>query len=389
MKNLKKVMRIVFIFFLMVFLGACTSSLKVISVKNDTKIKKEGVFYFLPKTMIAIDVSIKETRYFKGPFFEYSSKFTGINNVIQENKVEYSLQNIKYNVFSIPDTSKLYYIQTSKLAKKDKFIIDLDDNGNILALNCDSNFVNNNLNNYKNIKNISQNVNFDDFEHFAVGNTQVRTDTIIEKMIVDTITIEKQILQHKIIEKSLEDKARDAANYIELIADNKMKLISGYQEVNYDKNTLALMILELDKQLMDYTSLFTGKTFEQDLTFQIIIDPSKIEKNAFLFSINSNSGLGFSKNNLVLANNYYYSIIPENYTEAIPAFSKMEKKKSYSGLLYSIPETCVLNIFNGNANLIISEKVFISQLGTIGILPKNVKKIIFNPLNGSIKHIEK
>ena len=114
-------------------------------------------------------------------------------------------------------------------------------------------------------------------------------------MIVDTITIEKQILQHKIIEKSLEDKARDAANYIELIADNKMKLISGYQEVNYDKNTLAMMILELDKQLMDYTSLFTGKTFEQDLTFQIIIDPSKIEQNDFLFSINSNSGLILTK----------------------------------------------------------------------------------------------
>ena len=67
------------------------------------------------------------------------------------------------------------------MAKKDNFIIDLDDNGNILALNCDGDFVNNSSNNYKNIKNISQNVNFDDFEHFAVGNTQVRTDTIIEK----------------------------------------------------------------------------------------------------------------------------------------------------------------------------------------------------------------
>ena len=382
-------MRISIFILLIISLSAC-HPFRVIPVHGDSKLKKEGVFYYLPETRLIVDITVKETHYLKGPFSQYSAKFTGISNVITENKTEYAIEDMELNSFAVPDTSKLFYIETGQMKNKDEFLLSLNEYGCITALNVsltetsDENSMN--AENESNNSTLPVNVGF---EHFATGNTQVKTDTIIEKIILDTVTIEKQILQHSIIEKSLEDKAKDAADYIRLISENKMNLISGYQEVDYDLSTFNAMLGEINRMQQEYLTLFTGKTVEYTRHYRIYIDPDKAVENNFIFSFYSTEGVSETEDSLFTDNMYYYQLIPEDRTNAVTTTISNTKKNKNKGLACNIPETCVFIIKNGNGTVMLMEKVAVCQLGAIIYLPSSIRQILLDPASGSVRRIEK
>jgi len=63
-----------------------------------------------------------------------------------------------------------------------------------------------------------------------------KVDTIIRKINVDTMTVERQYYKRTMIEKTPEQKAQEAADFITKIKDNRFTLISGTSEVNYKGN---------------------------------------------------------------------------------------------------------------------------------------------------------
>jgi len=385
-------MRYGILFLLLIGLGAC-STMRVIPVHSGTKLNKEGVFYYLPKTTITVDVTVKETRYFKGPFAQYSAKFTGISNVISENKTESEVAGIKVATMSQPDTSKLFYICTKGLKDKEPFSLVLSETGCIIGLNTDNDEHRTEAVNESNLAgNVNEgHISSAGFELPATSNTRIKTDTIIEKIILDTVTIEKQILQHSIIEKSMEDKAKDAADYISLISENKMNLLAGLQEVDYNQATFTSMLNELDAMLADYLNLFTGKSVEKTRQFSFQIEPGMTagSEPQFLFSFNDQLGLADAFQDSLSAVNYYYLLIPVHRTEAIDQVNSNMKHRKNKGLAYNIPEECTLMILNEENEIVFSQKIKVCQLGTTDYLPADMRQIRFNAADGSVNVIKK
>ena len=79
--------------------------------------------------------------------------------------------------------------------------------------------------------------------------------------------MERQYLKRTIVEKSPDQKAKEAADFIAKIKDNRFNLISGYQEVNYNKETLEYMDSQLKVLEKEYLKLFTGISIHKTLTF--------------------------------------------------------------------------------------------------------------------------
>lgn len=369
------------------------NSLNVSQVDSNSKIKHGGVFYYLPKTVVHVDVTVKETHFLKGPFSQFSAKFTGISNVITENSFEYSIESVDATPASIPDTSKLYYIDSHSLKNRDDFGLWLTVNGCIGGLNLSKKERTDGSpmmeNGSRNIG--ASNSEFEAFEYFATGNTRVKTDTIFEKIILDTITIEKQILQHSIIEKSLEDKAKDAADYIKLISENRMNLIAGYQEVDYNQATFERMLAELDDLMQEYMTLFTGKKIENTYHYRFTIVPENAMKNnsRFLFSFFTSEGIGNEPDSLFVDNMYYYRLVPGEKSIGISkalSNSKLPKKK---GLAYNIPEEATLVIEKGSGEVMFSAVIPVCQYGITAFLPTNLRQVKFKPETGSVEYIER
>lgn len=358
---------------------------------NDVQ-RKEGVFYFLPKTLLQVDVTVRETRFLKGPYAQYSAKFTGISNVITENSSKYSIEGLSVSSMSMADTSKLYYIYTRGWSKKLPFQLTLCENGCIAGFNVPEQSVIAGYGEVSGATSDDGNANESEtFSFFATENTRIKTDTILERIILDTVTIEKQILQHSIIEKTAEDKARDAADYIKLIAENKMNLIAGYQEVDYNSTTFQMMLAELDKLTKDYLALFTGKTVEYSRHYRFTIDPTQsgTTQPEFLFSFYNNDGLRLEQDSLFTENMYYYEIKAGHTGQRLCDATTEDGKIRNHGLFYNIPADATLIITNGNGNVVFSQAVSVAQMGVVMQLPASMRKVLFVPASGGIKQLAK
>ena len=81
-----------FFLFIPVFLTAQISVSKIDASFNPGN--KDGIVYALPRTLIQVDVLVKQKELLAGPLRNYAEKYLGITNYISENAFEYSIEEI-------------------------------------------------------------------------------------------------------------------------------------------------------------------------------------------------------------------------------------------------------------------------------------------------------
>lgn len=241
--------------------GHAEEYVKVHKVDANTNVKfNSGAYYYLPKTVLDVDFKLKKTYRIKGPYAAYASKYLGIENVITSNSTTYDIVDAKINTHPVVDTNQVFFIELPQ--NSDTFFINPEmklyfDNGAYVNSRVQPNRQQQEMKISSSVEDYSST-----FKYFADDNLFETVDTVIEKVEMDTITIEKTVFKKKIVEKSLEQKAKEAANYIQELKKQRMNLLTGYQEIAYDYETIKYMASELEKIEKEYIELFTGVTRE-------------------------------------------------------------------------------------------------------------------------------
>ena len=374
----------------MLFVSAC-STIKVHHVEKNEKLPKlNGVFYSLPKTAISVEVTVYKTYKIKGPYSIYANKYLSLSNIINENSVSYSLDEIKMNSYSIPDPDQYYFVESAKgCKKKNPLLLELTEAGFINSINRSSELkaTSNTLSSsFEANEEFTQPVN-----QFSVNMNIAETfDTIIEKVILDTITIEKKVLKKKFVEKTLEQKAKEAADFIMLVKESNFNLLNGYSEVNYSKESLEYMNEELKKTETEYLNLFTGITVKHQLKYYFTYIPdfygNSIELPLFSFSEKE----GVTDTSSSKGESVYLSVNRSGNTNLISDFidKKTNIKQKTHSFYYRIPEYGKFSaIYKGKEKA--EANILINQFGAISELPANKNlKILFYPNSGAIKSVE-
>ncbi|MBU0489747.1 MAG: DUF4831 family protein [Bacteroidetes bacterium] len=107
---------------------------------------------------------------------------------------------------------------------------------------------------------------------FLTNSLKEKIDTIIERIQVDSMVIEKKSYRTNLIDKSDQDFASEIADKIFNLRKFRMELISGELETPYPGASLTLMLAELDRMIEENLDLFTGTT------------EASIEKHHFAFT---------------------------------------------------------------------------------------------------------
>ena len=71
----------------------------------------EGAVYFLPKTAIAVTVTVEKTTYTPGDFCQYSERYLRIKGVSPTPSVSYRITAIRQQAVAVADTSKRYAVK--------------------------------------------------------------------------------------------------------------------------------------------------------------------------------------------------------------------------------------------------------------------------------------
>ncbi len=362
---------------------------KVYPVKSGTDLgDKPGIFYALPQTWIKVDIVVNKTEYLAGPYAEFAGKYLDLEDVSTNDYNEFVISDVKLSTVAKPDPDNFYFVEVDdKILKENKAVlISLSESGLPSGINGSlSEAATKELSKGM----IGEESAYQDlFQYFAETNLYEKSDTIIRKVLVDTISVVKMYLEKRWVEKSSEQKAVEAANKISKIRENRYNLITGYQEIPYEAGAISYMHQELKNLENEYMSLFTGITIEKTISYSFTVlpepDDSSGEMPVCIFSERS----GVKDLNAAGGQRVYVRFetneTNQNLISAIKAREQMATENH--GFYYRIPATSLVTL-EVNDDIVLRANLQIAQFGTVSYLPSSITAVQFYPETGGIKNL--
>ncbi len=354
---------------------------------------KDGVFYSLPRTVVKVDVKIDRMENYKGPYADFALRLLGLKNVVAENTVDYKISSISITTYPEPDPDQYYFVELGeKVSKGESGILSLSDAGVILGT------LPGNLDTTGRVMIVpkpeepgagtDKDAFGELFKYSADVSVFEKVDTIIRKINIDTMTVERQYYKRTMVEKSPEQKAKEAADFISKIKENRFNLISGTQEVNYNRETLEYMDNQLKTMEKEYLKLFTGISLHKSLNFsyKYIPTPNQINTEIPIFKFLKSKGvidLDEPGGKVVTI-----KIQRVGNTNTVGNYLKKAIKDSkVQGFSYRIPELARISVKLDEETQEESQ-CLLSQLGVVTNLPANKWKVQFHKETGGIKGLE-
>ena len=376
--------------FIAVFVGCDTYKYNVLKVDKASEPPKSfGLYYSLPRNVITIDITVTKTDKIAGPYAAYASKYLGIKNALKTNTTSYDLTDIKINTYSEPDPDQFYFIDLGKMnaTKSRSIMMSLSEAGLIQDFNDNSDEAV--MQEHKEEMKKDRIDYTQTFKYFADANLKEMVDTLIEKISVDTLILEKQVLKRSLVEKTMEEKAKEAADFILHVQDQRFDILTGAQEVAYSEATISLMNNELKALEEEYMELFVGITNTSTFHYRYYYLPESEVYNASIPLFKFSTSMGIMAEDASGGDLVFIKVDRARNTMNLEDFiaKNNPEKEEKRGLYYRIPEYSKFTIMQGDISK--AEASFlISQFGVIGYLPPKYTKLQLYPNTGAIRKID-
>lgn len=361
------------------------AQINVVPVGSDTAPDQfEGFYYSLPKTLVSVEVWVDETEQLQGPFADYAGRMLGISDVIKNSNRSYVISGINLSIFQEADPAQFYFV---RMPLKGGVTLDLVMNHDATLRSLQARETDSKKKASARIANIDPSRSFVDV---SLPDVVEKIDTVVSRVTVDTLTFERITFPKTYIEKSPEQKARQAADFILKLEEDRQKLISGFQEVNYSMESIRYMNEQMKVLQNDYLALFKGKSriTTTRLAFVFIPEEGSENKPLTLFRFDRNKGVLDKNSTEGEQVTIQFSSLKLTAGVKIHAPNRKSDKRAAIGLYYRIPEKAAFVIRKGSETL--AEKDFlVSQLGVVSSLPaRGVSVIEMHPQTGSIMRLK-
>ncbi len=348
-----------------------------------------GFFYSLPQTVLYIDLKVSKTEYFRGPYADYAERLLGLKNVVYENKTVYQIEDVRVRTGSERNPNLNFFVQPNNSDIKLSFY-----SGYVLqGVNCEERLITTASAPVSDFDKVEKHADISGlFQKFVDLNLYEQVDTVLSRVKKDTIYVEEKTVKTKTVEKTPQKKAEDLAEQLTKLKENRMNLLTGFQEVNYDPKSLEYMNTELQNQEDEYIRLFTGVTRKNSDIVSFELRPKKTDNqngNGYTYTICRISSQKGIVDTLADGEDIVVSIIPLNETAKIAEFYKKnrnQESKQKTGFYYQIPEQSTVDVTLKNKT-IKSNIVRINQFGIIQTLPANINSFRLSPESGEIEQI--
>ena len=363
-----------------------TSQVNVIHlVDNKTVSDKEGIIYSLPRTVINVSLVVDKVQKTKGPYAEFADKYLGITNIITDNTSEYVLREISLTTTTEPDPEQFYFVELDdKSSKKNKLIEMYLSEAGFLQDATD----NLKPKNHHIASSNNQQESGNEFADILKPSYFEREDTVNRKESMDTTTIEQKVFRKITSNKNAEQKAKDAADIIIELDEDKLDLLSGEQEVGYGSN-LEYMCNQLEAMKGGYLALFKGITSVITTTIKYSIVPKSGETEQDITLCNFSKMKGAVEKSAAEGDPVTIVFESQKLTKTISDLVKSNNSgdKRLHGFSYRIPDNAKISVKVGGQTRL--EALFsVNQLGIISSVPAGkISSLRLHPTTGSIKRV--
>ena len=254
---------------------------------NDLKtLENNSCIYALPRTVLYLTVKATNTLVIPGPFHEYAEKYLGIKNVPDSSTSEWVITNIDIGSYNEADPDYYYSVSREKTKAPDKMVRRLA--GDSLVLLPDNMFQRHIF--YRRGNTFKDSIFYTDLS--VKRNIDIKTDTSYREVFRDSVYIKIPVFSKRLVNKSLQEKAEEAANFIIKLRKRRFKLLSGQYDNMPDGNALAAAVEELNNLEDEYLALFTGRKLTEShmRTMYYIPGNTRKESQEILFRFSGDEG---------------------------------------------------------------------------------------------------
>ncbi len=322
--------------------------------------KDYGVTYFLPRTVIEIQIDVTRHTRTPGEFCKYAGRYLRMPDVPTQPQTYWTLDEVRANVAGVPDKEHVYFVKL-----KDKTtapLMELTRDGIVRTIN------------------------------YPYGWQAEKPETPTAPRTDDTRRLPdpRSFLTEEILMSSSTAKMAElVAKEIYNIRDSKNALLRG--EADYmpqDGAQLKLMLDNLTAQEEAMTQMFSGTVNEEHRTVSLRLEPQETRGTvAFRFS----QKLGILGSDDLSGDPIYLSLTNLHTVAATPE----DKKKDPEGIAYNAPGRAHLRLYDLEGNTLCETECPISQFGTVEYLApvlfnKNAPtKVLFDTDTGGLLKVER
>ena len=263
-----------------------TGKISVTSV-NDSGFRQPGMMlYSLPQTVLDVTVEADETEILPGPYRQYAAKYLGIQNVPSKPEYSWTLTGVKVAMHMETDPDFLFAAKGSfqpdvfpSLGKlvQDSMILDLSRNPEKYIT-------------YNNIPEKTPEPYFADLSIWR--NLEAEKNVEVSLVMPDSNYASRPANRKTLKEKTTEQKAEAAANFLIKLRKRRFKMVSGMNDSTPQGEAMAASLQELARLEEAYLSLFIGKktVYHHQRNYHYTPATGKKSDRIVLFRFSDNEG---------------------------------------------------------------------------------------------------
>ena len=329
-----------------------------LSASAQKSVDPEGyVTYSLPSTAIMLDVEAELESFFAGPYARYAEKYLGIK-VRQKDEASYQLTGISMVPYVEADLSRRYTVAIRKGAP-DLAFLKLSSSG--LVAFADGGLADG----------VQWRFPVDKSADFASkgvsSNLKSEATTLYRNEKKESAYSRVAVQQNMVVEKTLEQKAAEAARMIVDIRQQRLQIVTGDTDATYSGEAMDAAVRELTRLEQEYLSLFIGYSdFQtQKMSFEVIPSAERESQMYVAFRFSDTAGLLPADN--LSGKPVVMEIVPQAVAQAETAPQGNTKMQTVK---YMVPATCTVKVKYG-ADLLIQSRMPVYQLGVLSSMPVN------------------
>jgi hypothetical protein len=367
------------VFFLVFLIAAVSCSKKtttIIPIDQAEKLSPNGMIYALPKTKLSIKVESKLTSVIPGPYAQFAQKYLGISNVPTVAKSFWNISKIEVHQDFQPDMQALFVIEPTK-GNSINFL-SLTKHGLIIPIGLAS--FKGHDHSLKTETSMPHSSRYHDLSFTPFISTEKTTH--YSRTFQDSSFVRVPVHKTIVVEKSLEDKAREAADFIFSLRKRRFELLSGDADFVAEGKAAEAVLKEISRLEEEYLTLFIGKDFVRFESDFFDFSPSTQEDgSSILFRFSSARGVLPSSD--LSGSPILISLTPKASWNNIDVLQQLSMEKGVQrsdAVYYRLPIPAIVRINDSNSEFYAQELAFY-QFGPLVRLPArfilNTDPIVF------------
>lgn len=354
------------------FIFACSGGKKISTATADPVSKYTGspeytVVYNLPRTSLQITVETTRIVTLRGPYYQFAEKYLGIAGVPNSDSDFWHISGVSIDAIEEADPDKFFVMVAQNIhsfaylnLKKEGFILPVH---HPLLSHQPARF--------QSKPEESKVIGF-----FDVGvNRAVTQETrsSIMTMMQDTAFVSVPVLRKEVIRKSLEEKAKEAADFILDLRMNRFKLISGEYDIFPDGKAIVEILNEYKRLENEYLSLFIGKSYKQKHAQVFEYVPRGMDEIERTVVFRFSDSKGILPDGDLSGRPIAMEISIEGKTKGLDRFLEAQPgTENHNRIYYRVPDVAFIQLIDGRS-IIAKNRLPIAQFGKTLSVPSNYR----------------